>query len=274
MTRCAAHDDPVNDDVYEVHALRHALHEGTASQTYHRFEVYGEPDRPLTTAFWFWVVRNERRTVLLDCGYSAGRARERGRTVLASPAELLGRLGLSPADVDHVVLSHLHWDHVGNVELFPHATFSIAREEFAFWRGPFGHRPCLGLALGDEELASVEALEREGRLFQVEGERHRLYPGIDLAVMPGHTPGQLVAEVATSSGTLVLASDAAHFYESLTLDRPFHAFTDLPGTYRTLQRLRSLAARPGTTVIPGHDPSDAATYPEVAENCFALTASR
>ncbi|MYW96226.1 N-acyl homoserine lactonase family protein [Amycolatopsis rubida] len=263
----------MSTSTYETYALRYAFRDdNTASSTFYRYELYGEAEKPYPMDYFFWVARNSDRTVLVDCGYTPQRAEQRGRTLTATPAELLGRIGLSPAEVDHVVLSHMHWDHIGNVGLFPNATFSIARREFEFWRGPFAHRPCLGLALGDEELTAVENLEREGRLFQVEDDHHELYPGIRLITSPGHTPGQLVTDVSTPDGSVVLASDALHYADEMTLDRPFHVFTELEGMYRTYQLLRSLAARPDTTVVAGHDPAVTAGYKEVAENCLDLSA--
>jgi glyoxylase-like metal-dependent hydrolase (beta-lactamase superfamily II) len=258
---------------YETYALRYATRDGnTSSDTYYRYELYGEPEQTFSMDYFFWVARNAQRTVLVDCGYTEERALQRGRTLLASPEELLERVGVAAAEVDHVVLSHMHWDHVGNVGLFPNATFSIARAEYEFWRGPFGSRPCIGLALGQEELAAIEQLEREGRLFLVDDAHQRLYPGIDVVTMPGHTPGQLVTDVATTAGSVVLASDALHYCDEMTLDRPFHVFTDIAGMYRTYQDLRSLSARPDTTVVAGHDPQVTADYKEVAENCMDLTA--
>jgi glyoxylase-like metal-dependent hydrolase (beta-lactamase superfamily II) len=259
---------------YETYALRYAYRDGnTASETYYRYELYGEPERTFAMDYFFWVARNRQRTVLVDCGYSRERALERGRTLVASPEELLARVGVAADEVDHVVLSHLHWDHVGNTGLFPNATFSIARREFEFWRGPYGHRPCVGLALGDEELSAIEELERAGRLFLVEDDVHDLYPGIRLITSPGHTPGQIVTDVTASTGSsIVLASDAVHYCDEMTLDRPFHVFTDIAGMYRTYETLRSLAARPDTMVIAGHDPAVTTQYKEIAENCLDLTA--
>ena len=264
----------MSHDIYEAYALRYAFRDGnTSSQTYYRYELYDEPEQTFAMDYFFWVVRNSRRTVLFDCGYTEQRALQRGRTLVASPVELLERIGVGVGQVDHVVLSHMHWDHIGNVGLFPNATFSVARREFAFWRDPIGKRPCTGLANGDEELAAVENLQREGRLFQIETDHHRLYSGIDLVTTPGHTPGQLIADVATADGSVVLASDALHYDEEMTLDRPFHVFTEIGGMYRTYELLRSLSARPETAVIAGHDPAVTARYKEVAENCLDLTAA-
>lgn len=263
----------MTDDVYEAYALRYAFrHNANSSNTFHRFELYGEPEKPYSMDYFFWVLRNENRVVLMDCGYSEARALERGRTLTASPSELLSRINLTPEDIDHVVLSHMHWDHIGNTALFPNATFSIARREYEFWNGPYAHRPCIGLALGDEELGAIQNLERAGRLFQIDDDEIELYPGIRLITTPGHTPGHLIADVSTRGGSVVLAADALHYYEEMRLDRPFHVFTEISGMYQTYELLRSLSARPGTTVIAGHDPEVTASFAQVADGCIDLDA--
>lgn len=260
------------DTRYEVHALRYASRSNTtASGTYYRHDLYGEADEQVTTGYYFWLVRNGDRTVLVDCGYSEEKAAERGRAFTTLPLELLARLDVRAEDVDHVVLTHMHFDHVGNTGLFPNATFSIARAELDFWDGPYGSRPTIGWAIEPTELRAVQQLGREGRLLLTDGRADELFPGIRLTALPGHTPGQLIVEVDTASGPVVLASDALHYYDGLELDRPFHIFTDLVGVYRGYDALRDLAARPGTTVVPGHDPAVMRMFETVAPECVDLT---
>lgn len=257
---------------YEVYALRYATRSNTtASGTYYRFDLYDEPDERITTGYYFWLIRNRERTVLVDCGYSEEKAAQRGRGFTTLPLELLSRLDVRPEDVDHVVLSHMHFDHVGNVGLFPNATFSIARAELEFWAGPYGSRPTIGWAIEPSELADIQRLDKQERLRLTDGRSDEVFPGVRLTVLPGHTPGQLVVEVDTATGRVVLASDAVHYYDQLERDRPFHIFTDLAGMYRGYDELRRLAATPGTTVVAGHDPAVMRMFETVAPDCVDLT---
>jgi len=257
---------------YEVHALRYATRsDTTASGTYYRYELYGEPDEQITSGYYFWLIRDRRRTVLVDCGYSEQTAAQRNRAFTTLPLELLARLDVRPGDVDHVVLSHMHFDHVGNIGLFPNATFSMARAELEFWAGPFGSRPTIGWAIERSELEQVQRLDAEGRLHLVGDGTTELFPGIRATVVPGHTPGQLIVEAGTAGGRVLLASDAVHYYDVLTRDRPFHIFTDLEGVYRGLEKVRTLAARPGTTLVPGHDAAVMRMFETTAPECADLT---
>ncbi|MGJ0183920.1 N-acyl homoserine lactonase family protein [Corynebacterium glyciniphilum] len=255
---------------YEVYALHYASRSTMASQKFYRYELYGEPDKQYDTAYYFWLIRDDVRTVLVDCGFSTRSASTRNRAVETDPVELLGRMGVAPADVDHVVLSHMHFDHIGNIDLFPNATFTMARSEFEFWTGSFSDRPCIEWQVQQDEVDAVVELERAGRMNLVASDTTEIFPGIDVAVFPGHTPGQLVTSVASGEKTVVLASDAVHFYDELSEDRPFQIFLDLVAMYDSLERLREIEERPFTEVIPGHDPNVMSRYVHAAAGCADL----
>jgi glyoxylase-like metal-dependent hydrolase (beta-lactamase superfamily II) len=153
-----------------------------------------------------------------------------------------------------VVISHMHYDHVGNLHRFPNASFSIAREEYDFCTGPYARKALIAGTVDQRVVAVVEDLRRADRLAFIDGSAE-LFPGIRLTRLGGHAPGQLMAEVATRSGQLVLASDACHYYEEYELDRPFWFFFDLGEAFAAYERLRALAAQPNTVVVPGHDPA-------------------
>ena len=221
--------------------------------------------------YFFWLLRNGERTVLVDCGFHRERAAAKKRVQDTDPLELLARMDVRPGDVDHVIISHMHYDHVGNVELFPNATFSIAREEYDYWSGPYGNRELMTVLVDPEEVRIVQDLARQERLHFIDGSE-QLFPGVVVTRLGGHTPGQVMVEVGTDSGQIVLASDAIHYYEEMELDRPFNLFNDLGGMYRAYDILRELAARPGRTVIAGHDPRVRAMFQPVQPDCVDLTA--
>jgi glyoxylase-like metal-dependent hydrolase (beta-lactamase superfamily II) len=257
------------DETFEVHALRYATRPASRAHEVLGFALYGEPDAEIGMDYYFWLLRNGTRTVLLDCGFDRERAAPKGRLQETDPLELLARMDVRASDVDHVVISHMHYDHVGNVALFPNATVSIAREEYDFWSGPYGGRELMRVFVEPEELRLVQQLEREGRLHLVDG-AEELFPGLVATRVGGHTPGQMVVDVATAGGRVVLASDAMHYYEEMERDRPFHLFSDLGGMYRGYEVLRELASRPGTTVVAGHDPRDTRRFRAVRPDCLDL----
>jgi glyoxylase-like metal-dependent hydrolase (beta-lactamase superfamily II) len=258
------------DTSYEAYALRFATTTLQKAGRYHRYASYGEPDADVPLDFYFWLVRNEDRVVLVDTGFGHERGAVLGYHHDVPPLDLLARFGVRGEDVDHVVLTHMHFDHIGNVGLFPNATFSISGAEYDFWTGPFADRDHLRIATEPDEVASVAALHEAGRLTFVP-DRLELFPGLVATTVRGHTAGQMIVEVATDSGRVVLASDAIHFYEEMDLDRPFWLFCDLEGMYRGYDLLRRLRSEPGTVVVAGHDRAVMTMFEEVDADCVDLT---
>ena len=257
---------------YDVYALRYARSTAPKAQRFHR---YTEPDGqdPMGTDFYFWLVRDYHHTVLVDCGFDGSQTSFPGYRHDTDPVELLARLDVTPEQVDHVVLTHMHFDHIGNIGLFPNATFSIARAEYEFWTGPHSREPHIGVGGLPHEIAAVTRLVEEERVQFVD-KAVAILPGIEARVVGGHTPGQIITEVTAATGQVVLASDASHYYEAMEHDRPFWLFVDLEGMFRTYEMLRELAARPDTTVVPGHDPAVMDRYVLVADECADLSRPR
>lgn len=248
---------PDDGPAFEVYALRYASRTGRKGAEFYRFEHYGEPDEAWRVDYFFWLARNASRIVLVDCGYNFDRAAAKGlylqNDLTVHPAELLQKLGIRVDDVGHVVLSHMHLDHIGNAYLFPNAHFSVARREYDFWTGGGADKELLATAVDRADISYVRYLHETGRLHLVD-DRQDVFPGLSVTCVGGHTPGQMIAEIQSGAGSVVLASDASHFYEEFQSDRPFWLFTDMVDMYAGYERLRELDSMPGVTVVPGHDP--------------------
>jgi glyoxylase-like metal-dependent hydrolase (beta-lactamase superfamily II) len=258
------------NNVFEAYALRYGQAIVKKSEKYYRWETYGEPDEAVDIYFYFWLLRNERQTILVDCGFSDAAAGRRGFSGDVSPMELLLRFGVEPEDVDHVILTHMHFDHMGNFDRFPNADFTVARAEFDFCTGPHAKRPLLFHSHEQDEVDGLVRLKEQGRVRLVEG-RSEIFPGIVAHPIGGHTPGLMVLDVATANGQVVLASDAIHFYEQMEKDRPYWIFTDLAGMYHGYDFLRGLEARPNTWIVSGHDPQVMMRFEAVDGDCVDLS---
>ena len=102
----------------------------------------------------------------------------------------------------------------------------------------------------------------EGRVRLTEG-TEEIADGVTAIAVGGHSPGQQVTVVQTGGADVVLASDAAHFYEELELERPFAVMHDLERMYAGYDLLQQ-HARAGAIVVPGHDPDVARRFTQVA----------
>lgn len=247
----------------EVFAIRYASLRTTRSQSFLDFDGYGEPDAPLVMDYFFWVVRTGTGVVIVDTGFDPAVGRRRGRQVHADPVEALGRLGVAPADVDEVVLTHFHYDHVGNAHRFGSARLSFQRSEFEFWFGRGAVEPRDAALVEPGELDHLKSAVASGRARCLDGDGE-LAPGIRVCHVGGHTPGQQMVVVEAGRRPIVLASDAIHFYEEMERDRPYLVADD-PAAMRTAyHRLRTMAAD-GAVVVAGHDPRVMARFPAVPE---------
>ncbi|CAM4062600.1 N-acyl homoserine lactonase family protein [Kibdelosporangium persicum] len=241
------------EDTYEVIAVRYGTRQTVASQVYLNYHLYHEPDRPLGMDYFFWVVRDDKRTIIVDTGFTPEVGERRGRTITCPVPEALTRLDIDPRRVEQVVITHAHYDHTGNVDLFPLAQILISARELDFWTSPYAGRLQFGHSAEPPDIAAITKADRDGRVTRLSA-RHDLAPGIELREIGGHTPGQLAAVIRTDGGTVVLASDAVHYYEELERDRPFFVVADLRAMYQGFDELGALAARPDTVLLPGHDP--------------------
>jgi glyoxylase-like metal-dependent hydrolase (beta-lactamase superfamily II) len=238
---------------YVVVAVRYGTRECSRSEVFHEYLRYGEPDASMTMDYFFWLlIPAEGAPIVVDTGFAPEVGAERGRQLIIEPAEALVRLGVDPSEVRRVIVTHLHYDHIGNLSLFPRAEFLLARAELDFWTAPDLPATVAGLVVR-EEIEAVTTLMSAGRVVLVEDESE-LIPGVRMLRLGGHSPGQLALIVDTADGRCVLAGDAAHYFEELELNRPFALFTDLAEMYRGYATLRRLARDLDATLVAGHDP--------------------
>lgn len=203
--------------------------------------------------YFTWVIVHEGLPFVFDTGFTRAEAELRGaRTYLASPIELLGELGFDAADVPVVVLSHLHYDHTGHLADYPSARVLVQRAELEFWEGPYSRRGAYAHLRPDADLRALRALVDAGRAELLDGDAE-VAPGITVHLVGGHTAGTQVVRVETAEGSVVLASDASHFYANVEEDRPYGAVHQLDRMYAAFDTLHELAGERGV-IVPGHDP--------------------
>lgn len=246
---------------YEVIALRYATHDRPASANLLYPPGPGDDphDGPMPLDYFVWVCRNADRTVVVDTGFDWPSARSHGRTMLQHPVEALRALGVDPAAVHDIVITHLHYDHAGNLPAFPNATFHLQDSEMAYATGRCMCHGRLRAAFDVEDVVTMVRRVYEGRVTFVDGSAE-IAPGLSVHPVPGHTLGLQCVRVATARGPVVLASDAAHFYVNMTQQNPFPIVVDLAAMMESWTTLGRLAGDP-ERIVPGHDPLVLQRYP-------------
>jgi glyoxylase-like metal-dependent hydrolase (beta-lactamase superfamily II) len=245
---------------YEVYALRFARMQRHASEN---FIFRDEHDGVVDMDFFVWLLRSGDTTILVDTGFGARSADARKRPLDLCPIESLSYLGVNPADIRDVVITHLHWDHAGNLDKLPNATFHIQDAEAAFATGRCMCQPSLRRAFAVEDVCDFVRRVYEERVCFHDGD-DVLAPGVELLHVGGHTKGLQAVRVHTARGWVVLASDAAHYYANLTRRIPFPVVVDVEAMLTGHARLVKSASSVDH-FIPGHDPLVLTRYPRLQD---------
>ena len=245
-----------------VVAVRYATRAASKSTFFLRYDSYGEPDAPQRLDYYFWVVGEGPDALVLDCGFDPEVGVRRGRTCLCPPREALARLGVDAAAVSRLLVTHFHYDHVGNLDAFPNAELLVPERELRFWTGPLAGRAQFAQVVEPAEIGRIAEAHRQGRARTM-GARTAVAPGITAVDVGGHSPGQQILLVESAGGLVILASDAVHLYEELERDRPFEIVADLAEMYRAYDLIRDLCRRPGAVMVPGHDPEVMDRFPRL-----------
>lgn len=238
--------------VHEVYAVKFAEHPHGSRAEYFHGSAAEPRDERMQLDYYVWLVRSADQDIVVDAGFTAETAARRKRTHFRAPSEALALLDTDCSSVPYVVLSHFHYDHVGDVEAFGDARFVVQEREMAFWTGKYAWRKEFRRLIERDDIERLVRFGLDGRVLFVDGE-HDLVPGVRVHHMGGHTAGLQVVSVATAKGTVVLAADATHLYGNVENDAPFGIFTELPAMYDTFDAMRALASTPDL-VVPGHDP--------------------
>ncbi|GAA5233893.1 N-acyl homoserine lactonase family protein [Verticiella sediminum] len=252
---------------YEVYAIRYATRDGMRRNHF----IGGDPhDGPMPMDYYLWLVRGAGREFVVDTGFGAQVAQKRGRTLLRTPAEGLALMGVDAAQVREVIVTHLHYDHVGTFEDFAAARFHLQDDEMAYATGRHMRHRQFNHGYEVDEVVGMVRMVYKDRVVFHRGEAG-LAPGLSVHRIGGHTHGLQCVRVHTRRGWVVLASDTSHFYEHFEQRRVFttmfHVGEAVEG-YATLQRL---ADSPGH-IVPGHDPLVMRRYPPAAPELEGIVA--
>lgn len=242
---------------YEVYALRYARHDRPRRDN---FIAGSDPhEAPMPMDYFVWVIRDADDVWLVDTGFNAAMAQRRAREFLRCPVASLAALGIDPAAIGNVIITHLHYDHAGNLDRLPGARIHIQEREVHYATGCQMCKPLFRGAFAVEDVIEVVKGVHADRVVFARGEAHPA-PGIECHHVGGHTDGLQVVRVHTRRGWVVLASDASHYYENMDAAMPYPIVFHVGDMVAGWDKVRSLADS-AQHVVPGHDPDVLRRYP-------------
>jgi glyoxylase-like metal-dependent hydrolase (beta-lactamase superfamily II) len=209
--------------------------------------------RRLDIAMMVWVLVDyaSDRRVLVDAGFYRDSLVQRWRVRdFVRPNYALARWGIDRERVTDIIITHMHWDHAGGVDLFPNARVWIQKEEFEYYstgegRGRGGVDP--------RDVAILTELQNQGRLNLIDGDAKEIIPGLTVYTGGRHTYASQYVGVSMSAGTAVIASDNLYLYENLEKRVPIAQTLDAASNLRAQERMLQIASEP-RLIVPGHDP--------------------
>ena len=244
--------------VYDVFAIRYGEQKERSEGTTF---LGGDPNRMIPGLdFFTYAIVGGGRTWIVDTGFNADLSGEGGRMFLHDPVEVLFRLGIDAGTATDLLLTHAHFDHVGNLNAYPRARFRMHAEEMLSIAGPDMTYAPLRVAYHLRDTQALVGLLYGDRLVLDTAPVVEVAPGIESHLIGGHSRGQTVLRVHSRRGWILLASDAVHLYEEVTEERPFAIFHDLAVMVEGYRRCLALAGSLDR-LVPGHDPRVSRQYP-------------
>ena len=236
---------------WRIYALRYAtVHDFPI----HELVVGADTTRKGDIAMMFWLLDGPPgRHVLVDAGFYNQKFLDSWKPAdFVKPSDVVTRFGLSPDSITDIIVSHIHWDHVGGADLFPNARVWLQRAEYEYYVGAHGEP--LHEAIDTVDAAMLYRLNQAGRVTLVPGDAQEILPGITVYIGGKHTFESQYAGVRTAKGTVIVASDNVYLYENLDKHVPIAQTLDAKSNLAAQDRMRKLASSP-RLIVPGHDPA-------------------
>jgi glyoxylase-like metal-dependent hydrolase (beta-lactamase superfamily II) len=244
------------DDTHEVYAIRYGHHSRRSPANF----IDGDPHdilQPLD--FFVWAIVGPSGAIAIDTGFDETMGKKRQREMIKPVRDGLGALGIAADSVKTVIISHMHYDHCGNYDLFPQARYHLQDREMAYATGRCMCHQALRAPFEVEDVVAMVRKVFSGRASFHDG-TSEITPGVTVHHIGGHSKGLQCVRVKTRRGYVVLAADATHLYAHIDGGRVFPITYNVEEVVEGYDTLKRLATSP-RHVVPGHDPLVLQRYP-------------
>jgi len=244
---------------YEVYALSYAV---IPDFPVSALITGADRSRKLDIQMMVWLLKGSNgANILVDSGFYRAKFLQQYKVKdFIKPSEVVGKLGLKPEDITDLIISHMHWDHAGSMDLFPKARIWIQQDEYAYYTGEAWQTGGSHGGIEADDVMTLVRLNTEGRVRLVKGDDQEAIDGIRFFTGGRHTYASQYVAVNAKAGTTVIASDNCYLYENLDRHVPIAQTLDAASNLRAQDRMKQLASSP-RLIVPGHDPSVFTRFP-------------
>ncbi|MFZ2077639.1 MAG: N-acyl homoserine lactonase family protein [Xanthobacteraceae bacterium] len=243
------------DDIHEVYAIRYGHHSRRSLANF----IDGDPHdilQPLD--FFVWAIVGPSGVIVVDTGFDEAMGKKRQREMIKPVRDGLEALGIAADSIKTVIISHMHYDHCGNYDLFPQARYHLQDCEMAYATGRCMCHQALRAPFEVEDVVAMVRKVFSGRASFHDG-TSEIAPGVTVHHIGGHSKGLQCVRVKTRRGYVVLAADATHLYAHIDGGRVFPITYNVEEVVEGYETLKRLATSP-RHVVPGHDPGSKAGW--------------
>jgi glyoxylase-like metal-dependent hydrolase (beta-lactamase superfamily II) len=253
---------------YEIYAVKYAWRDATRNEHLIFKDPHDDPAMPMD--YFVWAIVGKHKTYVLDSGFDRAEGEKRGRDFIRQPADGLRLIGIEAENIENLIVSHLHYDHIGTWNDFPKAKLYLQEAEMHYAVGRQMRHKSLRHSFVPDHLEGVIRALYDDRLYFPDKEEE-IAPGLSLHHVGGHTVGLQVARVWTRRGWMVMAVDASHYYLNFEEVQPYRTVNHVGDMLDGYKLMLNLADSP-KHIIPGHDPLVMQRYPAPSKEMEGIVA--
>jgi glyoxylase-like metal-dependent hydrolase (beta-lactamase superfamily II) len=256
-----------NGNDYQVFALKYDDGPKVPAQ---QMIVGANPKDSIKVYFMVWLLKGENgRNILVDAGYLDTTKTENKGYI--RPDLMLKRLNVSASDINDIILTHPHYDHIGGINLFPNAKVWMQKDDFDYFVGEAWQEKGGSEGFQKNDVRNIIEINLQGRLKLVKGDSIEIIPGIRVFIGSKHTFENQYVLVNSNSKTnkILIASDAIWFYYNYNNLLPATLCIDPKAYVRAMKRMKTLVTNTDF-IIPGHDDLVFTKFPKVAEGIVKI----
>ena len=256
----------VEAPTYRIYPLRN----GVCKIAGHHAFYGGDETETYDYALYIWLILGGDKPILVDAGLTNVAEMNRGAAhVLREPITQephessraqLRKFGLDPEDIGHILITHMHFDHVDDLPLYTNAKVYVGKKE---WEGATGKSPSWGHGPMMHNFLNDPQCRR--RLELVEDEK--VLPGIESFWIGGHTPGSMAYRIHTAHGWAVLTGDTISLLANFERNTPPGVYSNLEECRAAIEKVRAKA----DVVLASHDPVALEIWPPTPSNTLKYT---